>query len=114
MAVLCVTETGVSLGSSLCVFINSGFLCLSLCLRIVEFLPVGEETRLSRGRVKILINGQILDVGVCVCVCLCVRVYVSVSECRISVSVAEDHCTSLVRISVQERELKYCQGEFVG
>ena len=26
---------------------------------------------------------------------------------------AEDRCTSLVRISVQERELKYCQGEFV-
>jgi len=24
--------------------------------------------------------------------------------------VAEDRCTSLVRISVQERELKYCQG----
>ena len=73
------SETGVSLGSRLCVFINSGFLCLSLCLRIVEFLPVGVETRLSRGRVKILINGQILDVGVCVCVW--VRVYVSVSEC---------------------------------
>ena len=69
------SETGVSLGSRLCVFINSGFLCLSLCLRIVEFLPVGVETRLSRGRVKILINGQILDVGVCVCVCvsLCSR-----------------------------------------
>ena len=30
------SETGVSLGSRLCVFINSGFLCLSLCLRIVE------------------------------------------------------------------------------
>ena len=36
----CVSETGLSLGSPLCVFINSGFLCLSLCLRIVEFLPL--------------------------------------------------------------------------
>ena len=71
------SETGVSLGSRLCVFINSGFLCLSLCLRIVEFLPVGVETRLSRGRVKILINGQILDVGVC----LCVSLSVTLCEC---------------------------------